>query len=153
MAETDSGLSIGEVAAKTGLSVHTLRFYEREGIFTGPVQRDVSGRRVFSAEDVEWLEICISFRSSGMPLPEIRRYADLVRAGNGNEAERLALLRGHRERVDEQISALNHCRDVISYKVGVYEERLARGTAESLWSPTFRPEADQEEEDCPWPPR
>jgi DNA-binding transcriptional MerR regulator len=150
MAEIDAGLSIGQVAAKTGMSVHTLRFYEREGMFAEPVRRDASGRRVYTAGDVEWLEICASFRASGMPLTEIRRYAELVRAGSGNEAERLALLRRHRERVDEQISALNRCREVIDYKVGVYEDRLARGTAESLWSPPLGSGTDQEE--CPWPP-
>ncbi|HEY3869377.1 MAG TPA: MerR family transcriptional regulator [Actinocrinis sp.] len=147
MAEIDVGLSIGQVAAKSGLSVHTLRFYEREGMFAEPVRRDASGRRVYTADDVEWLSICTSFRASGMPLTEIRRYAELVKAGSGNEAERLALLRRHRERVDEQLSALTRCREVISYKVGVYEERVALGTAESLWSPPFG--ADTEPEDCP----
>jgi DNA-binding transcriptional MerR regulator len=144
MARSEPGLSIGEVAQKTGLSVHTLRFYEREGIFTEPVKRNASGRRVYSQQDVEWLGICTSFRASGMPLPEIRRYADLVKAGNGNEAERLALLRRHRERVEEQAGALARCLDLIGYKVGVYERRLARGTAESLWSPPFQSEVGQD---------
>lgn len=151
MAEIDAGLNIGQVAAKTGMSVHTLRFYEREGMFAETVRRDASGRRVYTADDVEWLEICASFRASGMPLTEIRRYVELVRAGSGNEMERLALLRRHRERVDEQVSALNRCREVIDYKVGVYEDRLARGTAGSLWSPPFAAEAEADQEECPWP--
>ena len=51
-------------------------------------RRDAAGRRVFTGEEVEWLKVCTKLRSSGMPLPEIRRYAELVVAGPGNEIER-----------------------------------------------------------------
>ena len=120
-----SDLSIGEVAERTGLSVHALRFYEREGILANPVRRDGGGRRVYGADDVEWLRLCILLRASGMPVPSIRRYTDLVRHGDGNESERLALLRQHEERVVSQIDELNRCLDVIRYKVAVYEDYLA----------------------------
>jgi len=76
-------LSIGQVAERTGLGVHTLRFYEREGLLAMPVRR-AAGRRVYSEDDVEWLDICTELRSSGMPPAEIRRYAELVREGLGN---------------------------------------------------------------------
>src|SRR5436305_11983421 len=110
--ETDAGtaaargLSIGQVAARTGLSVHALRFYEREGLFTDTVQRDAGGRRVYTEHDIEWLESCIKLRASGMPLPAIRRYVELVRAGNGNEQQRIAILREHREQVLAQMAEL-----------------------------------------------
>ncbi|MGW5188999.1 MerR family transcriptional regulator [Kribbella sp. NPDC004138] len=61
------GLSIGQVAERTGLSVHALRFYEREGLLADPVRRESNGRRVYSEDDVDWLTMCIKFRSSGMP--------------------------------------------------------------------------------------
>ena len=125
MSENTADLSIGEVAERTGLSVHALRFYEREGILANPVRRDGGGRRVYSADDVEWLRLCILLRASGMPVPSIRRYTDLVRDGDGNESERLALLRQHEERVVSQIDELNRCLDVIRYKVAVYEDYLA----------------------------
>src|ERR1700736_2158234 len=99
MAEGAPSLSIGEVAERTGLSVHALRFYEREGIFANPVRRGPGGRRVYSEDDVEWLTLCIILRASGMPLPAIRRYTDLVRQGAGNEEQRLTLLREHHEQV------------------------------------------------------
>ncbi|MEV0588224.1 MerR family transcriptional regulator [Nonomuraea sp. NPDC050310] len=118
------GLSIGQVAERTGLSVHTLRFYEKEGLFS-PVVRDAGGRRVYDDEDLDWLQVCIRLRASGMPLPAIRRYNELVRQGHGNEAERLDLLREHQERVREQIGELSACLDLISRKVGVYEGRLS----------------------------
>ena len=138
-------MSIGQVAERTGLSVHALRFYEREGILANPVGRARGGRRIYTEDDVEWLSMCIKLRSSGMPLPALREYADLVRQGPGNEKERLAVLRQHQERVSAQIADLTESLDLISNKVRIYEERLAQGTADTLWSAS-RPEAAQEPE-------
>jgi DNA-binding transcriptional MerR regulator len=129
-------LSIGQVAERTGLSVHALRFYEREGLLATPVHRDAGGRRIYSEWDMEWLELCIKLRGSGMPLTAIRRYAELVRQGTGNEKDRLTLLRQHQERIRGEIAALTACLEVISFKVSLYEDRLARGGAEDpLYTP------------------
>ncbi|MFF8880964.1 MerR family transcriptional regulator [Streptomyces flaveolus] len=131
-------LSIGEVAERTGLSVHALRFYEREGLLVGPVRRTSGGRRRYTSFDVDWLLICVKLRESGMPLADLKDFAELVRRGPGNEAERLRLLDAHRRRVDAQIQALEECRSVIAWKVGVYAGHLARGEAGGLWDPTAR---------------
>ncbi|HEY4458854.1 MAG TPA: MerR family transcriptional regulator [Pseudonocardiaceae bacterium] len=133
--ETVERLTIGQVAERTELSVHALRFYEREGLLANPVLRDSAGRRVYDESDVEWLNICSRLRASGMPLRAIRQYAELVRAGSGNEAARLGLLREHQERVAEQMRELTECYALISHKVEVYEQRLADGQADQLWSP------------------
>jgi DNA-binding transcriptional MerR regulator len=130
-----AGLSIGQVAERTGLSVHALRFYEREGLLADPVRRESNGRRVYTEDDVEWLDMCIKFRSSGMPLDTIRKYTDLVRQGPGNEQARLELLRSHQDDVAAQIDELNECMRVITHKVTVYQEHLNAGTANSLWAP------------------
>jgi DNA-binding transcriptional MerR regulator len=98
---------------------------------------------MYTEDDVEWLSMCTTLRSSGMPLPALREYASLVRQGPGNEKERLAVLRQHEERVRAQIADLTESLDLISYKVGIYEERLAEGTADQLWSAP-RPEAAQQ---------
>ncbi|MFJ8539354.1 MerR family transcriptional regulator [Streptomyces sp. NPDC093591] len=129
-------LSIGQVAERTGLSVHALRFYEREGLLVGPVQRTAGGRRRYTPVDVDWLLICVRLRESGMPLADLKRFAELVRHGPGNEAERLRLLDAHQRRVEERIQALEECRSVIAWKVGVYTEHLARDEARGLWDPT-----------------
>lgn len=129
-------LTIGETADRTGLSVHALRFYEREGLLVGPVERTAGGRRRYAEADVEWLRICVKLRESGMPLADLKRFAELVRRGPGNEAERLELLDAHQRRVEAQIRALEECRSVIAWKVGVYADHVARGKAEGLWDPT-----------------
>jgi DNA-binding transcriptional MerR regulator len=126
MAETTApDLTIGQVAERTGLSVHTLRFYEREGILANPVERAPGGRRLYREDDVEWLTVCVVLRASRMPIPVIRRYTELVREGRGNEEERLAIMRTHRAEVTAQIARLTECLDLINYKVGVYEDHLA----------------------------
>ncbi|HEX4813233.1 MAG TPA: MerR family transcriptional regulator [Nonomuraea sp.] len=134
MSEIAHDMTIGQLSQRTGLSVHTLRFYEREGILLHPVRRTPGGSRLYSEEDAQWLTTCIVLRASGMPLPAIRTYTELVRQGTGNEAERLALLRDHRERVTRQLSELNRCLDLITYKVGRYEDILARASA-ACWPP------------------
>jgi DNA-binding transcriptional MerR regulator len=129
MSET-ADLSIGQVAERTGLSVHTLRFYEREGILADPVRRGAGGRRVYTEDDVGWLELCVILRASGMPLPAIRTYTELVRQGEGNEEQRIALLREHEEQVKVQMTQLARCLDLITFKVRVYEDILDHGDTE-----------------------
>ena len=133
--------SIGEAADALGLSVHTLRFYETEGLLLGPVDRTTSGRRRYSQIDIDWLRICGRLRESQMPLAELKRFAELVRAGPGNEADRLDLLNAHRTRVNAQMEALAQARDLITWKVTVYENKLRTGDADGLWDP-LSPSAD-----------
>lgn len=135
----DRGLSIGQVAQRTGLSVHTLRLYEREGLLASEVQRDGSGRRVYSGWDVEWLANCVKFRASGMPLTTISRLAQLVREGSGNEAERLELLREHQRHITEQLAQLRDCLELINAKVASYEQHLAAGASGDPWQQQPQP--------------
>jgi DNA-binding transcriptional MerR regulator len=126
-------LSIGEVARRTGLSVHALRFYEREGLLASPVERSADGRRAYRERDLEWLDLCIKLRSSCMPLAAIRRYAELVREGPGNEKERLDILRQHQQRVTGQIAALTTCLQMINFKVNLYQDSLAADASDPIW--------------------
>jgi DNA-binding transcriptional MerR regulator len=128
--------SIGEVADAVGMSTHALRFYEREQLLIRPVRRTVGGSRQYSKADIDWLRICVRLRESGMPLSELKRFADLVRQGPGNEAERLALLDSQRVRVDEQIRVLEQARAIIAWKTEVYGRHLRTRNVTGLWDPT-----------------
>jgi DNA-binding transcriptional MerR regulator len=94
-----AGVSIAEAARRTGVSVHTLRYYERAGLVVTPVQRNAGGRRRYRQYDLDWITVCTKLRATGMPIRTIRRYAELVAAGRGNEQQRLALLQAHRAEV------------------------------------------------------
>ena len=136
VADLEQELSIGDVARRTGLSVHALRFYERQGLMLSQnVARGAGGHRRFSPQEVNWLRICIKLRRSGMPLAKIRRFAELVREGPGNEQQRLELLREHQGRVESQLAELEECLRIISRKVGIYEEHVADGTARHVYTP------------------
>lgn len=133
MADTAQTFGIGRVSELTGLTAHTLRFYEQEGLLLGPVRRDAAGRRIFSDEEVGWLRVCTKLRSSGMPLPEIQRYAQLAREGAGNEQERFEILRAHEERVRQQVTDLQEALETIHAKIEIYQRALADGRADRLW--------------------
>jgi DNA-binding transcriptional MerR regulator len=121
-------LTITEVAERTGLTRHTLRYYERDGLMLG-VGRDGSGHRRYSERDLGWIELITKLRATGMPVREVRRYAELVRAGDGNEDERLALLRVHREQVRAQLDTMAAYLDAIDMKISYYAD--ASGACES----------------------
>ena len=136
MARMDvQGLSIGEVAEATGLTVHALRFFEREGLFLREIPRSAAGRRVYDETDVDWIVLLNRLRDSGMPIATIREFAALVAAGPGNEAERLKVLQRHEADVRAKIAELHACLEVVHAKVVVYEARVNAGTAEGVWSP------------------
>lgn len=155
---SEETLTIGQVSQLTGLSVHALRYYEREQLLITAVQRDGGGRRTYSASEVGWLEVCTKLRSSGMPLADIRRYADLVRSGPGTEIERFELLQAHQVRVQAQLTDLIGCLSVIDAKVAVYADHLDAGSAGSLWTdgpdcPSARPSGDPVANDAVLPVR
>jgi DNA-binding transcriptional MerR regulator len=131
----EEGLTIAEAARRTGVSVHTLRYYERAGLVINPVERNDSGRRRYRQLDLDWITICTRLRATGMPIKTIRRYAQLVSAGAGNEQERLALLEAHRDEVTAKLAELQENLRTIDHKIDVYRGRLAAGDADRLWAP------------------
>ncbi|MDX6278364.1 MAG: hypothetical protein QOJ72_2492 [Nocardioidaceae bacterium] len=130
----ENGLTIAEAARRTGVSVHTLRYYERAGM-VATVDRTSGGRRRYQQADLDWIVICTKLRATGMPIKGIQRYAELVSAGHGNELERLALMESHRADVIAKIAELEQNLTLIDHKIDVYRGRLAAGDADQLWAP------------------
>ncbi|TCC62378.1 MerR family transcriptional regulator [Kribbella pittospori] len=129
-------MSIAEAARRTGVSVHTLRYYERAGLVVTTVDRTAGGRRRYHQLDLDWIKICTRLRATGMPIRTIREYAELVTAGRGNEKERLNLLESHRAEVLAKLADLQDNLELIDHKIDVYRGRLEAGTADHLWAPT-----------------
>jgi DNA-binding transcriptional MerR regulator len=133
---TSPQLTIAEVAERTGLTRHTLRYYERDGLMLD-VSRADSGHRRYSERDLGWIELITKLRATGMPVREVRRYAELVRAGDGNEDERLAILRVHREQVRAQLDTITAYLDAIDMKISYYagESGVCRSPDNCVSSP------------------
>jgi DNA-binding transcriptional MerR regulator len=131
------GVTIAEAARRTGVSVHTLRYYERAGLVVTPVDRTSGGRRRYHELDLKWIVICTKLRATGMPIRGIRRYAELVAAGPGNEEERLALLEAHRAEVLARLGEIQENLKMIDHKIEVYRGSLAAGEADRLWAPSI----------------
>lgn len=116
------GLTIAEAAERTGVSTHTLRYYERIGAFREPPERDASGHRRYSDRDLSWITLLTRLRATGMPIATILRYAELAREGNGTAADRKALLLAHRAEVLAHIDELQRDLELIDHKINIYEE-------------------------------
>jgi len=118
-------LSVAEASEASGLSAHTLRYYERAGLLE-PVSRNGSGHRRYDAADLERINFLTKLRGTGMPIREVRRYAALMRAGEDTNEERLALLEAHRENVLATLEATSRNLEQIDWKINFYRERLKR---------------------------
>src|SRR6478609_1100285 len=116
--------SIAEAATATELTADTLRYYERDGLMLRPVGRSATGHRRYEDADIRWIDMLNCLRGTGMPIREIRRYAELVRGGEGNEQARLDLLRAHRIQVLAQLAEVQEHLGAIDRKIGIYTDKV-----------------------------
>lgn len=114
----------GEVAARFGLSLDTLRYYEREGLLT-EVERAPSGHRRYRASDVELLDLVRCLRDTDMPIARLREFAELVREGDRTIPDRLEILTAHDQALTERIAELRQRQEMIQHKIAYYEGVLA----------------------------
>ncbi|MFD9812416.1 MerR family transcriptional regulator [Streptomyces sp. NPDC059080] len=119
--------SISEVAAHTGLSAHTLRWYERIGLMPH-VDRSHTGQRRFTNRDLDWLAFVGKLRLTGMSVADMVRFAELVRSGDATFAERERLLTAHRENVRHRIGELQSTLAVLDYKIDIYADARRRAS-------------------------
>jgi DNA-binding transcriptional MerR regulator len=122
--EIEGPLSIGQVVELTGLSHDTLRWYEREGLLDS-VARDSAGRRQYTQRDLRRLSLLVRLRTTGMPVSEMQRYADLMKAGPSTDGERAELLEAHRDRVLSHILDLQRDLEMINRKIASYRRSLS----------------------------
>lgn len=111
--------TISEVVAFTGLTAHTLRWYERIGLMPH-VDRSHTGQRRYSNRDLDWLDFVTKLRLTGMPVADMVRYAELVREGESTYGERRELLESTRRDVLNRIAELRDTLAVLDRKIGFY---------------------------------
>jgi DNA-binding transcriptional MerR regulator len=116
--------TIAEAANATDLTPDTLRYYERDGLMLRPVGRSTTGHRRYEDADLRWIDLLTCLRGTGMPIREVRRYAELVRQGEGTEGDRMELLQEHRQQVLAQLAEVQQHLGAIDRKIGIYSQKL-----------------------------
>ena len=119
----EKSLTIQEVADYSGLSVHTLRYYEKVGLLD-PVGRASSGHRRYDASDLSWLEFLMRLRTTGMSVQQMLDFAALRRQGSSSVPQRLAMLEEHHQQVRAHIEELEGHLAVIEKKIALHRKEL-----------------------------
>jgi DNA-binding transcriptional MerR regulator len=121
MSQAVATRTITDTAELTGLSAHTLRYYERIGLLDS-VDRDNGGRRRFHDSDLAWLAFLMRLRTTGMPIRDMKEFAELRRRGEESVPERLDLLCRHRDNVRRRMAELTECLEALEEKIEHYRK-------------------------------
>lgn len=116
--------SIGEFSRLTDIGIYTLRYYEKEVLITP--DRKENGRRMYSENDVKWVEFIKHLKDTGMPIKEIKKYAALRAVGNSTLRERMTMLKKHRTNLNEQISKSQEHLQKLDDKIAFYQSEIER---------------------------
>jgi len=130
-------LTIKQVADLTGLSVHTLRYYERVGLIH-PIDRADNSHRRYTHNDIGWIDFLMKLRATGMSIHDMQKYAELQRAGDVTLAERVEMLKALQGAVEAHIDELHEHLKLIRYKIAFYGEILASEVAVTSEIPLAR---------------
>ncbi|MBM7844409.1 MULTISPECIES: MerR family transcriptional regulator [Herpetosiphon] len=114
-------LTIQQMAQVTGLSAHTLRYYERAGLLDLVDRNQQNGYRYYNERHIKWIHFIKCLRATGMPIRDIRRYTELLYEGDHTVRDRLNLLKAHRQRVEQQLLEVKEHLEAVTRKIGYYE--------------------------------
>lgn len=129
MAEQNGHLTIQQVAQATGLSVHTLRYYERIGLIH-PINRAENTHRRYTEDDIGWISFLMKLRATGMSIQEMQTYAELQRQGDVTLPQRVALLQSLEKSVVQHIGELQEHLKLVRYKIEYYGGLIEAARAE-----------------------
>jgi DNA-binding transcriptional MerR regulator len=124
VAEDGAELTVAQMSAATGITAHTLRYYERAELIR-PVARNSGHQRRYSPAEVEWVKFLLRLRETGMPIARMREYATLREHGPITAEPRLRLLEAHQVGLREQITRLRAHEKALAAKIATYRDGLA----------------------------
>lgn len=119
-------IRIGELSARSGFSVHTIRWYESQGLMPG-VTRDLGSRRVYTERHIGWLGLVERLRTTGMTIAQIRDYAKLIRGGSSSIGAQQAMLVAHRQHVLAMMVEWQDALELLDEKIAFYDQWLRTG--------------------------
>ena len=115
-------MKIADLSRSSGLTAHTIRYYERIGLMPYAARND-AGHRDYGAETLTWITFIGHMKAAGMPIAEMLRYALLRKQGDARAPQRAAMLRTRRDQVARQIAALNDTLSVLDAKIDTYDRQ------------------------------
>jgi DNA-binding transcriptional MerR regulator len=124
-------LTIQEAARATGLTPHTLRYYERVGLIH-PIDRAENTRRRYSSDDIGWIDFITKLRATGMSIRDMQKYAALQRQGDETLPQRVEMLKALRDDVEKRIDELNEHLKLVYYKIDMYEKIVSERELEKV---------------------
>jgi DNA-binding transcriptional MerR regulator len=123
-----TGYTIDEAAGRMGLSKHTLRYYEREGLLP-TIAKTSNGHRSYSEEDLGWVRFLQLLRATGMPIREMKAFVSITWAGDHTIPERVKVLTRYRQalvaRMESDREHLEKLNSKIDYYAGVLSAQEA----------------------------
>lgn len=131
MVESDEGFTVAQVSAVTGVSAHTLRYYERSGLIR-PVARTAGNQRRYSEPDIDWVLFLLRLRETGMSIAHMREYAALREQGSSTAPARVQLLVEHQQRLLQRIDALQLHESALAEKIAWYRNSGAHGARHGI---------------------
>ncbi len=119
--------TIGQTAARMGVTISALRYYDKEGLLPF-VDKKENGVRVFKDGDFQWLNVISCMKNTGMPIKDIKKYIDLCMEGDNTLEDRLQIFQNRKDAVLKQIDDLKGLLETINHKINYYEEAIMAGT-------------------------
>lgn len=114
-------MRIAEASSRSGLSIDTIRFYEKSEILP-KIERGTDGQRRFSAENIDWLTLLYWLRETGMPMKTMHRFATLYQEGDRTIPKRKEILLTHAEHLQKRRADLDRCEEMLAYKLSIYKD-------------------------------
>ncbi|MDN3955549.1 MerR family transcriptional regulator [Sporolactobacillus laevolacticus] len=118
----EKGYTIGQIAEKTHLSIHTLRYYEKEGIVPF-IKRTESGIRIYEEEHIDWFKFLNCLRKTGMSITRLKDFSDLTLQGDETIDQRIQILEQQRKFIEGQIEILMSYIEMINFKTEMYSKQ------------------------------
>lgn len=122
--------TIGQVADMFHLSISTLRYYDKEGLFPGMERK--SGIRQFSDQEIEALRVIECLKASGLEIREIRQFMAWCIEGPSTYTKRRELFETRRKAVEAEMEALQKTLDMLKYKCWYYDTAIRDGSEEQI---------------------
>ncbi|WP_151770692.1 MerR family transcriptional regulator [Streptomyces abyssomicinicus] len=111
-------LTPATAADRTGVSIDTLRYYEKEGLI-GPIRRSAGGRREYTEDDVFWIGLVTCFRDAGLGIADLREFVAILRSDH-TPRDRVVFLRERRSAMEQRVAALHRAMGVLDEKIAYY---------------------------------